>query len=291
VKKHAFLIIVHHELDVLDRLIKSLDDERNDLYIHFDKKILAVPTIKTNYSKLIVLTDEHRVDVSWGDVSMIQAELNLFKISSQQDSYAYYHLISGVDMPLKKMDLFHNFFLENQGKEFVGFYQGNLEEQFDLKVRKYHLFPTSFRHSSNLLSFTKRLIRYLFIKLQYLVKFKRNKAIDFKKGTQWVSISDDLIKFIIKQEKQLLSTYKYTFCSDEIFIQTIVWNSSFRERIYNQYDEGRGSLRAIQWIDNVIHDWQSKDIPMLMNSEYVFARKFNSRDLDIVDNILNQLKN
>lgn len=36
--KHAYLIIAHNEPEVLRRLVKSVDDKRNDIYIHIDKK-------------------------------------------------------------------------------------------------------------------------------------------------------------------------------------------------------------------------------------------------------------
>ena len=38
--KHAYLIIAHHEFDILNKLIQAIDDERNDIFIHFDKKVI-----------------------------------------------------------------------------------------------------------------------------------------------------------------------------------------------------------------------------------------------------------
>ena len=37
--KHAYLILAHNNYYILERLIKLLDDERNDLFIHVDKKV------------------------------------------------------------------------------------------------------------------------------------------------------------------------------------------------------------------------------------------------------------
>jgi len=37
--KHAYLIIAYHQWDLLKVLIRMLDDERNDIFIHIDKKI------------------------------------------------------------------------------------------------------------------------------------------------------------------------------------------------------------------------------------------------------------
>ena len=33
-KRHAYLIKAHHQFDLLEKLLRLLDDERNDIYIH-----------------------------------------------------------------------------------------------------------------------------------------------------------------------------------------------------------------------------------------------------------------
>lgn len=40
---------------------------------------------------------------------------------------------------------------------------------------------------------------------------------------------------------------KYTLCADEIFIQTILWNSPFRERMHCTNNANTGSMREIDW--------------------------------------------
>lgn len=35
--KHAYLIMAHHRMDLLQSLVFALDHENNDLYIHIDK--------------------------------------------------------------------------------------------------------------------------------------------------------------------------------------------------------------------------------------------------------------
>lgn len=44
--KHAFLIIAHNEYPVLEVLLSMLDDERNDIYLHIDKR--AYRTVSAN---------------------------------------------------------------------------------------------------------------------------------------------------------------------------------------------------------------------------------------------------
>ena len=41
--KFAYLIMAHHRFDVLKLLLKDLDDQRNDIYLHIDKKTKSVP--------------------------------------------------------------------------------------------------------------------------------------------------------------------------------------------------------------------------------------------------------
>lgn len=53
--KHAYLIMAHHEFEVLGKLVQALDDERNDIYIHFDKKVKNYPLLKTKYTNLYIL--------------------------------------------------------------------------------------------------------------------------------------------------------------------------------------------------------------------------------------------
>ena len=71
-RKHAYLIIAHHEPEILRLLVNALDDDRNDIYIHFDKKYQVPPNLEVQHSSLFIL--EKRIDVRWGDCSQINVE-------------------------------------------------------------------------------------------------------------------------------------------------------------------------------------------------------------------------
>ena len=61
------------------------------------------------------------------------------------------------------------------------------------------------------------------------------------------------------------------------------------EYIYDTEDEGHGCLRMIGWKDNRIKEWTEKDFETLMGSEALFARKFTSRHIGVVGQILNEI--
>lgn len=98
-----------------------LDDGRNDIYLHIDKKVVLGPLEQDLFrlakARLFVL--EQRLDVRWGDISVVKAELLLLETASMKGPYDYYHLLSGVDLPIKSQDYIHRFFEKNKGYEFV----------------------------------------------------------------------------------------------------------------------------------------------------------------------------
>ena len=75
------------------------------------------PSIELKYSNIHVFK---KVDVGWGEDSQIECEMFLFNEAYKKGPFDYYHLLSGVDLPLKSNDYIHDFFDQNKGKEFVG---------------------------------------------------------------------------------------------------------------------------------------------------------------------------
>lgn len=74
--RHAYLIIAHNNEPLLQMLISILDDNRNDIYVHIDRKAdFDGSTLRTSNSLLTILHE--RYDARWGDFSLVEAELEL----------------------------------------------------------------------------------------------------------------------------------------------------------------------------------------------------------------------
>lgn len=62
--KHAFLIIAHNEYPVLEVLLSMLDDERNDIYLHIDKRATElfqqIKKVKNAESRLLFNRKSHQ---------------------------------------------------------------------------------------------------------------------------------------------------------------------------------------------------------------------------------------
>ena len=277
--KHAYLILAHTEFGLLQTLIRCLDDARNDLFVHIDRKVKQLPVLQAEHAGLYLL--ERRTDIRWGDYSMVEAELALFEAAASRGPYAYYHLLSGVDLPLCGQDAMHAFFEARQGKEFVGYLQLEMTPDLVRRMQRWHLFPRHFSRKRNVYS----AIRALFLRMQEWTGIKRNRNIEFRKGAQWVSITDALVRYLLGQRAWIEKTFTHTFVPDECVMQTVVWNSPFREHIYSLESEEKGCLRHIGWRNDELYDWTAADYDALVASGALFARKFNSKDPAFIERI------
>ena len=115
--------------------------------------------------------------------------------------YDYYHLLSGVDLPIKSQDYIHHFFEKNKGYEFVPYSCGeaNLKD-LERKVFKYHLFCRYYKIPPRILKKQVQSLRINFLKLQDFFHYNRPKEIEFKKGSNWVSITHELLTIILAQK-------------------------------------------------------------------------------------------
>lgn len=291
--KHAYLIMAHTDFALLKTLIKMLDDERNDIYLHVDKKAKDfVPAMfSTSKAKLYILSN--RLDVRWGHYSQIKLEMMLFETAHKNGPYTYYHLLSGMDLPLKSQDCIHNFFAENRGKEFVGFWHNKDEEAYN-SIAKFHFFMWFERGANRYVQIILSKARRFLTKIIYNIFGPRK--IDFicKKGYNWVSISHNFCTYLLSQKEWIKRHYKYSTWGDEAFMHTIIWNSEFRDNIYNS-ETPEGSMREIHFTTDIPFSYQpdkpytykSEDFDLLKNSSMIFARKFNSNvDSDIIKRIV-----
>ena len=220
--KHAYLIIAHNEPDILKLLVSVLDDERNDIYVHIDVKAsFDGKDIKTEKSNLCLI--QNRIDARWGDFSLIEVELALFGEAYKNGHYSYYHLLSGVDLPIKTQDYIHGYCQSHFGTEFIGFSQNVTAKELQWRSQHYFIFAKDFNNHS----FIKRLLRAFFIKIQMLVGYRRIQE-EVKKGSQWCSVTHEFVGFLLSHENYIRKYFNHTYCPDELVMQTLCWNSKFK---------------------------------------------------------------
>lgn len=297
-KKHAYLIMVHKNTYVLEKLLSQLDYEYNDIYIHIDKKCQNFDW--NRYSKLVKKSQlfevKKRVDCTWGNYSLIQAELNLLSESYNRFNYHYYHLLSGQDLSLKSQHDIHNFFDENYGKIFMTSrnIQKNPKNNFDFTNSIYcrasvkRIFLERSKINNYFLKKFLGLLDRIFALFQ--IKYLKRDLVESKKiqlafGANWFSIPDTVVKCILDNQSKIFLYFKDAFCPDELFIQTILKENDIKVENNN--------LRLVDWSrgNNAHpHVWRSGDLNQLLSSDKLFARKFDENiDKKIIDELYNRV--
>lgn len=288
--KQAILIMYHNDYYILEKLLKQIDNDHFDIYLHIDKKVKG---FDFKYTKNLLNKSNiyfvKRLNVKWSSFSQIKCELNLLKEATKKN-YSYYHLISGVDMLLKESDEIYNFFENNKGKEFVAYTNiDNISEEEISRIKYYHILNQNRRDKNKIVRLLSNKIYYRLLTIQKKLKVDRLKhnKLEIRKGANWFSITNDLAKYVLSKEKEINKTYKYSNCADELFLQTITYNSSFKDNLYNKnQDEHQDIKRYIDWNRGEPYTFTINEYDELMNNNCFFARKFSStKDKDIIDKI------
>lgn len=293
--KHAYLIMAHNQFYILEVLLKLIDDERNDIFLHIDKK---VSNFNFNYFKTIVKKSDlyftKRYDVRWADISQTMATIYILEEAvKNKQKYKYYHLLSGVDLPLKTQSQIHDFF-KNKNNEFIHFCS---EENRKNVIDRYiylHFFTRYLREKNKIYKIFKLMdkVMYLFQKITNIKSTKFNN-LEIRVGANWFSITDDFARYIVEKFSCIEELYNHTKMADESFLQTLAYNSKFRKKLYKQGIENNdyvACLRYIDWTRGNPYVWKIEDYNRLMNSEYLFARKFDEKQSkNLIDKIYNTL--
>lgn len=292
--KHAYLILAHNQFEILSYLIRCLDYPKNDIFIHIDKKVskFDFKAFASLAKKSHVFFVENRIDVRWGTYSLVQAELELFKFAYVKGGYRYYHMMSGVDLPLKNQKIIHDFFVKHDGKEFVHFDAESIAPVYLNRAKKYYFFV----HRKNLLPV--KLLQGVFSCFQLFVDRTKNTGLTYQKGSQWLSITDELCDYILRNEELVKKAFRWTKTPDESFVQSLVYSSKYRDSIYKvpagavDSNDSSANLYCIDWKRGQPYEFMTEDFDMLMSSGMLFARKFNwKKDYEIIKKIADAVLN
>lgn len=298
-KKHAYLIIANRNFKQVELLVNTLDDARNDIYILIDKKAQETrPKFKCQYSNVYILQE---IPVFWGDFSLITAEVNLFKAaaSNADVEYSYYHLLSGLDLPLVSQDKMHEFFAQHPNKQFVTLSAMGNQRKLHMRLRK-HLFVKNFRVSGNII---KKSFFKIFRKFENAYLFfttHESDHIDF--GSNWVTLSNEFVQKIVKKSNldQISEVFRGGFLVDELFIPYELKKFHMENQIYHadpvhdKCDEFQGNLRYINWWDGSPLTFTKDNYNELLRAKeagHFFARKFDIQiDKKIIEMVLEDVK-
>lgn len=282
--------MAHKNPEQLKTLLSLLDHPRTDLYVHLDKKSKLFDTEDLSsvlrFSRIFFVSP---MAVFWGSSTQIKCEFRLIE-AALPGKYAYYHLLSGLDLPLKKMEEILTFFDECGEKEFVSFDSKTISHSFYQRAALYWPFQGT------------RILRPLLLRLQNILvvlqkkmgvdRFK-NSRIPLYKGANWFSCTHGYLSLLVREKKKILKLFSFSFCCDELFLQTHIMTTKYKDRLYDMSfsDSCRSIQRLIDWNRGTPYTFRAEDEDLLVRSGFMFARKFDDKvDAEVINSLVSKLK-
>lgn len=289
----TILITAYKNTDQLNNLINFFPNEVN-IYIHFDikyKSLLSKVIEKQNvftYSKY---------SVNWGSFNHLQSILLLCNQALKNRNNKYFHLISGEDYPCFGD---YSVFQEsvNTDVNYIDFFSlpwkgwamnGGLD-----RINKYHL-----NDVYNARNKEENRIMLQFLNFQYNYNIIKRKEfqdecnLDLYGGSTWWSLTRDALEFVLKftqENKSFFYRFRYTFCSEEIYFQTILLNNKLNiSPIINN------NLRYIDWTPRksggIPCYLDESDFLKMSSSNKIFARKLTLDNIVKYQSFLSNSRN
>jgi len=275
--KQAVLVTAYTNISHLYTLIDSLSSDYI-FYIHIDKKsdISDRDFEKLSCKKNVALVSS-KYKVNWGSINHLKAILFLLEKSFEDAAIEYFHLITGHDFPIKSSSEITSFLEKSSGKDFFEYnklpYNKWDNGGYD-RILYYNLYDCFNGRNGWKNAFIKK-----FISLQKALGLKRKFPTDFPDelygGSTYWSLSRKSVEYILdftRNNKWYLQRFKYTFCSEEIFFQTLLLNSPLRDKAVND------NKRYIVWEErngNFPANLDESDYNNIAASDAFFARKFD----------------
>ncbi len=276
--KLAYLILAHRAPEQLQRLIKTLDSEENQFFIHFDRRAEGAyhqaKGLLGSMPNVHFLTKRYRC--RWGQFSLVEAAIACLEAATASGfPFDFVSLISGQDYPIKSGKEINEFFQQHADKSFVEFFRLDL--------------PNKWTDQGGPFQAMRRIGQWHFpIRSRWIhLPVGRKIPLGFLPfgGAQWWTLSKacaDWTSTFLRTNPGFVRYFRYTFLPDESFFQTLLLNSPFADRIVNDnlrfvdFTRGHPTPPAILTTD---------DFDLLQSQKTaLFARKFDfDQDRNIFD--------
>lgn len=296
VSRIALLILAHQDALHLERLCHALGD--HGVFVHVDagardfpvERIAAVPGVE------IVAP---RVEVHWGDFSMIEATLTLLKAAQRAGQFDRFVLLSGGCYPVKPMAELEAAFAREPDREWIAVTPiGPQSRLRPLIGRRWRMAPVT-RHpgmDARIRAVWNRATKVLGRDLEREIGM----APHF--GGQWWGLSNRCAAKILEfvdAHPAFVRAYRSVYAPDEHFFQTIVANSEFGECAFRIEDCGASTnqlapLHLISPTADRYFGLGDADFALAAKTEKFFIRKVSTarsaRLLDRIDRELLRLE-
>lgn len=271
----AVLIIAHKDISQIKNLVDILK-KKFDIYIHFDKKMNVLEKDKEELQKEGIHIYQE-ISVNWGSWGIAAATRLLLTEALKNRENTYFHIISGQCYPTKKIDDIYDFYENNDDIYMLSSLVGKTKKSGEplLYWQKYYYNYDKINRRSifgkiyhRCTIFTQTLFRVDKIK-------KLNINVPLYQGPNWMDLPRYAVEYLLDyfdKHQNIQKLFMTGFCPDEFWIQTILCNSQYNEKIKQEYH------RYIKWeprYGSYPAVLDESDYETIRNGNYHFCRKID----------------
>lgn len=268
--KQAILIVCGEEYERLPFLVEQFD-ERFNVYIHIDKKVVVPQKfVEGLKAKTGIRWMNQSFITNWGSMNLVNAILLLCEVALTEEDNTHFHLISGADFPAAtNSEIIATCSSEKDNYiEFFPMLTPRWKEGGMNRLLYFH--PLDILNSRNSMD-RERYIRFL--QVQQTLGIKRKLLdITYFGGSTWWSLSRTCVEYLIRNkcENNIYTSMQDTYIPDEMFVQTLLLNSPMKEFLRND------NRRYIVWSVKNGHipaNLDMEDYDAIQKSRRLFVRK------------------
>lgn len=284
----ACVVFAHREPRQLARLLDALRHPQVRIYLHIDRRASLAPFRHALAEACLdTVTLLQRRASRWGGIEIVDAALDGLA-RARADGCDYCILLSGQDFPLRSVDQLVAFYEQARERTYVENwplptprwrYDGRYRTDFysfNVLGRRETCIPRGEDTSS--LNLKGRTLNGL-LRLRTFNSPPRSFPPYLRPfgGWCWLNLSRSATDYILEylEEHPAYRRYhEYTCSPDELFFHSILLGTSYAD----QHEVVNDSLRFAIWPPDASHPrvLTSRDLPALLASEKLFARKFDA---------------
>ncbi|MEE9472919.1 MAG: beta-1,6-N-acetylglucosaminyltransferase, partial [Acidimicrobiia bacterium] len=221
--KIAYLFTIHKNLDLFNRVFKTVYDPGDYYLIHADRRADAgfhqgVREFIRDYPNVYQMESLPCMYAAW---SLMEVQLRgIDQLLGVGDDWRYFINLSGQDFPLRSQKHLKDFLAQSPDRNYV-------DVQDPVKVWPRALIRARYYYLE-LRFFPLRPI-WIPIKRRFLPNVK------YYAGSAWVTLTRDFCEWLLSdpEMKPFRRFFKYTLCPNEAFLQTAIMHSPFKSTVVN----------------------------------------------------------
>jgi len=289
--KVAYLILAHDQPALFGRLVSALQYPGASVYALIDGKKEKQAFVQAAGAQVVHFL-EQRIAVNWAGYSQVAAMLKLLEAAAASGPHDYYIFLSGRDYPIQSNPALFDHLQRHAGTSFINSYSLNDGTDFVHLIKRYAFRDFYSRVPGKLLQYVARravdAVNFALPPRKFIGGMQ-----PYRGSTSWC-LSGEAARYILDFVSHpgnagFTRFFRRTSGADEIFFQTILFNSPLAARCAGYREpaaaasgpapsnENKVSLHYIDW--NPAREnpaiLEQKDLADMLRSNKFFARKMD----------------